>query len=231
MRAGKVLLLFMGTGLLLLTCSRDSNPTAPGTPSSTWTYTVAGSDLIINRPQRIDTYCDPTYGLSADTTFAAVDTNWYVLSAGQDTLWVEGDDPGDTTLLVRIGTGTGVQGQWRMIEGDLTATITVTATTITASMCGGDLFMATDGPEIEQNFNITVTKISCDAVLLTGNTTQEQVTFTLQPTADSPDRIMEFDATYSSNTPQHATVTRYVDPTTCPNNGPDWLNDFLNDNQ
>jgi hypothetical protein len=66
-----------------------------------------------------------------------------------------------------------------------------------------------------------VEEISCSQVRLTGLTTDEVVTITWN--ADD-------DATYSSSTTGHATGTVYGNPTSCPNEAPDWFTEFLYDN-
>jgi hypothetical protein len=215
-------------GLLALTCSKNSSPTDPGNLSATWTYTVDGNNIIITHPQVIETECDSTDQLVADTTPAYTDTNWYVLSDGNDTLYVQGDYPGDTTVLVRIGDGTGLEGEWRMaITDSISATITVTATTITASACFTDMFMAVWAPLYEAFANVTVSQSSCATVVILGNVTGEMATVSFSQSGNAPDN-MAADMTFTSNNVQHQPPgTVYANPTSCPNDGPDWMLDFL----
>jgi hypothetical protein len=214
-------------GLLVLTCSKNDNPSGPGGVNSTWTYTVSGTDLIVSHPQSIETDCAGSY-VTADTTFAYSDTSWFALSVNSDTMFVEGDQ-GDTMFLTRIGTGTGIQGQWLMSQGDFEATIEVGTQTITASTCFGDIFMAGEALWIELSYNITVSQLSCSSVRLTGNTSGEQVTINYTQTGNSPDN-MDADITYSSSNAQHAPGTVFANPTTCPNDEPGWLDTFLLEN-
>jgi hypothetical protein len=212
--------------LFLVTCSKDSGPTGPGSPSTTWTYTASGNTLIIDHPQSISTQCTGAQW-SADTTPAYTDSAVFTLSAGGDTLFSQTNQ--GTMVLTRIGTGTGIQGQWLTNQYGFDVTIEVGPSTITASTCYADLFMAEQAPYIEANYNITVVRQSCSSVLLIGHTTNEQVTITYTQVGDSPDNL-DADRTYSSNNTQHAPGTVYVNPASCPNQAPVWVTQFLANN-
>lgn len=213
----------VAAGFLMLTCS---NPAGGDNPSSAaWTYSTCGSDtLIINHPQYIDTDCD-TGTLVSDTTPAYSDTATYTLSANQDTLFVH--DGSGTHLLVRQGTGTGIQGTWTMNQMGFDVTLTVGDSTITASMCLADLFMETYGRMIDSlDLAVTVNQASCSSVILTGDSTHEQVTIIYTQSGSNPDN-MDADITFQSDNPQHAQTTVYADPASCPNDAPSWFSLFL----
>jgi len=214
-------------GIFLLTCSTTDNPpTSPEGVRATWTYTVDGNDLIISHPADTSTRCADT-GLVTGFDSAYTDTNWFILSSNNDTLWTEGEFTGDTNTLVRNGTGTGIQGQWLMNRGGYDITVEVGSSTITASMCFADLFMGTYGRAIDSlDLNITVNQGSCSSVLLTGNVTHEQVTIIYTQSGNSLDNL-DADVTFQSDNPQHAQSTVYANPASCPNKAPDWLTLFF----
>jgi hypothetical protein len=213
-------------GLFILTCSKDSGPAGPGQPSTTWTYTVSGNTIIIDHPQTISTQCYGTQW-SADTADAYTDSAVFTLSAGGDTLFSQTDQ--GIMVLTRIGTGTGIQGQWLTDQYGFDVTIEIGPSTITASTCYADIFMGEEAPLIEANYNITVVRQSCSSVLLIGHTTNEQVTITYTQVGDSPDNL-DADRTYSSNNAQHAPGTVYANPASCPNQAPGWVAQFLANN-
>jgi hypothetical protein len=215
-------------GALILTCSKsNNNPSGPGAPSSTWTYSVSGDSLTVEHPQTITTHCSGSQW-NADTTPPYTETRKFALLAGGNTLMSVGDQA-DTMYLTRIGSGTGIQGQWLMNEMGVDVTIEIGPSTITASVCFADIFMAEEAAYIEADYNITVVRQSCSSVLLVGHTSNEQVTITYTPVGNSPDNLRA-DETYSSNNPQHAPGTRYADPVSCPNQAPAWVSQFLVDN-
>ncbi|MBN2189195.1 MAG: hypothetical protein JW699_07060 [Chitinispirillaceae bacterium] len=216
-------------GLLMLTCSKSDNPTGPGDTSLTWSYTVSGDYIIIEHPESIERDCDPD--LVADTTPAYTDSAWIQISAGNDTMRVvPSDDPQDTMVFVRVGTGTGIQGQWVMDEQGFEMTLDVGPSTISASTCLSDMFMAFQGPIIEAMYDVSVTQASCSSVQLTGNVSGEIVTINFTQSGSTPDDI-DADMTFSSSLPAHTPAgTVYANPTSCPNDPPDWLLEFLSDN-
>jgi hypothetical protein len=215
-------------GLLMVTCSKSSSPTGPGSPSTTWTYTVDGSTLIVSHPETIETFCQGVTLLS-DTTPAYSDTSTYFFSAGQDTMFVVDLSSGDTIVLVRSGAGSGIQGTWTMHDMGIDMTITVGASTITSSVCFSDMFMLIYAIYLS-SYDVSINSSSCSSVTITGNTTGEVVTITGTQTGDSPDNT-DFDMTFSSSDPTHASATTYANPTTCPNSGPAWWPAFLTANQ
>jgi hypothetical protein len=209
-------ILCMCAAVLMVSCAKkNNNPTGPGGGDNTMTmtYTMLGTDrIVISNPQEIstETYCNGnTLVTLTDTSEASTDTMGFELSGNGDTLSIEG------MIFARTGTGTGIQGSWTSTMGSVQigpSTITV----IESSSSDADYFIE-DWIDDPQADNVTVTKASANSVTMTGNTTGEIVTITFSSTGIS----------YSSTLSEHAAGTYYYNPTSCPNNDPEWYYEFL----
>lgn len=115
--------------------------------------------------------------------------------------------------MVRIGTGSGIEGQWTSSNG---AIVQISAGTVIVTPTWADNFMA-NWADFGSDF-ITAQKTTSNSVTLTGNSTQEIVTITWNSVGD---------ATYSSNQPQHAAGVEYYNPADCPNDPPAWVEAFV----
>jgi len=225
----------VSAGFLMWTCSKDSGPTGPGdggsvtTETRVYSYTVLGSTIIVSIPEDIYSYsyCNGnTLETYSDTSPAHDEPMPFVVSG--DTLkFIEGTD---TVVLIRMGSGSGLIGQWYVADTDLqngqvrlditTSTLTVT---ITVNNCYVDDFIDSwncCGTWADSaSYDITVLKLSCTQVRLTGNISGEVVTISWDTDGNM---------TFTSNNTGHAAHTWYENPTSCPNFYPDWYyTDFL----
>lgn len=196
-------------------CLNNRGPTGPGdSASSVYTYTASGNGICISRPLVIETWCNRST-LVSDTIPAHVDTMQYALFNGDSLLILYTSSWGDT--LIRIGNGSGIQGQWDR-HG---MTVQIDGRTITETHNWADEFMAMWAGWGSQYYNITAVKVSALSVSLTGNITHEVVTITWNSAGDE---------TCTSDNPQHARTVWYRNPTSCPNET-GWVGGFFNDHQ
>ncbi len=85
-----------------------------------------------------------------------------------------------------------------------------------------DMFIEEWNDYYGQYFDITIAKVNNRTVKLTGNTTGEVVTVTVNRNED---------IIYTSSNSEHGKHVYYSNPTQCPNDyQPEWFDDFLSDN-
>jgi hypothetical protein len=224
----------MAAGLAIWTCSKKSNPSGPGGGdigggNTSWNYTISGNTIIIQHPADTVTYsyCDTTK-LVTETDTESAYTEIDTFSLNGNTMTVNGiGDSGTPVVFTRVGSGSGVQGQWQgQIYGE-NITVQVTSSTITFSQfttyCYADDWMSFDWAYDSIGFNGTAAELSCTQVRITGSTTGEQVTITWNSNGDM---------TYTSNKAGHAAYTYYENPTSCPDDDtPSWYyTDFFGQN-
>jgi hypothetical protein len=207
----------MFAAVFIVTCSKEDNPAGPGggPNSMTMSYTLSGNMIIISQPQTIESYsyCNgATLVTRYDTSEAGSDTSTFALSNNDNTLTIDGQ-----MILTRVGTGSGVLGQWTGGGMDISIGPSTITATESSSYPYADDFIEYDLPN--DLGEITATKASNTQVILTG-TTGETVTITLSSSSE----------TYSSSNSAHATGTYYSDPVACPNDVPSWYDEFLSDN-
>jgi YD repeat-containing protein len=206
--------------VLWVTCSKSDNPAGSGDSGSnieTYTYTISGNSLAITFPASTSTYCLMD-SLVTYTFPASTQTVPFELSNNGNTATIIMDSA--NMVLTRIGSGSGIQGQWSTDGG----TISIDASTITVSPAASTTGYADDFIDYElpsELGQITATKISGTQVQLTGGTTNEVVTVTFSGSGDE---------TYTSSNSAHAAGTWYMDPKSCPNETPDWYYLFLSAN-
>lgn len=204
---------------LLITCAKKDNPAGPGSGSNsnTYTYSMSGNTAISSYPQTISVSCDSNNILVSDTSYAYIDTTTITL-LNNDNLMVSKHTDGYSDTLTRVGTGSGVQGEWTNSYG---MTIQVGVNTVTESYNYADMLVV-DLSFMTSYYNVSIVKISSNQVSITGNSSHEVVTITVNSSTG--------DATYSSSVASHAAATEYANPTSCPNDGPAWLEQFLTAN-
>lgn len=211
---------FLCAVMLMITCAKkDNNPTGPGGTNNvlTMTYTISGSTITITRPAQTytDTYCEgDSLVTETQTDTARTYSEQFQLIDNDTKLVISGD------TAVRVGTGSGIQGQWNM-GGE---TVQFGAGTITVDLSQTSSTPADDFLEYELPSDlgeVTATKISNNQVKLTGATTGEIVTVTISGSGDE---------TYTSSNSAHAAGTWYMNPNSCPNETPDWFYLFLSEN-
>ncbi|MGA2505945.1 MAG: hypothetical protein ABSF80_00520 [Chitinispirillaceae bacterium] len=225
----------LAAGLAMWTCSKKSNPSGPGGGdigggnTQTLTYYVSGTDIIATFPQEITTYsyCNGNSLVTEnDTSPEYVSTMPYSISGNTLTLI----QSTDTAYYDRSGTGSGLTGIWVVVSAPYgwPSQLDVTATTIVATLtnCYADdiIDMWNSGGTYADSawYNVTVTKVSCSQVTLHGNVTNEQVTISFNSAGD---------ATFTSTVSGHTAHTYYSNPTSCPNDYPDWYyTGFLDNN-
>jgi hypothetical protein len=229
----------VAAGLVMWTCSKKNNPTGPngdgggvGNYTQTLTYTDSASNVIATFPQEITTY---SYCIGSslvtynDTTPSYISTMPYSISGNTLTM-IQYNQGYDTAVFNRSGTGSGLIGTWLVVSAPYgwPSELDVTASTISAifNLCYADDFidMWNSGGIYADSayYNVTVAKNSCSQVTLTGNITNEVVTITFNNAGD---------ATFTSTVSGHGVHTVYNNPTTCPNDYPDWYSPvFLNNN-
>ncbi|MBN2189196.1 MAG: hypothetical protein JW699_07065 [Chitinispirillaceae bacterium] len=216
-------------GLLWLTCNKS--PSGPGDggigpTSETYTYTCTGTEVTISIPALSYSWCN-TNDILVTYTIPAFDmTVPYSISGNGDTLTAAMGN--DTAVFIRSGSGSGLIGTWFPVDQEQTEFIqmvfTSASVTITTYECEyADDFIEgwnTGGAFADSaTYAVTVEKISCSQVKLTGLTTGEAVTITWN--ADD-------DATYSSSNTNHVQAIVYENPTSCPNEVPAWYeSEFL----
>lgn len=201
--------------VLMVTCAKKDNPTGPGGNAiNTMTYTVSGDKIIVSNPQTIYTECDSNNILVSDTTHASIDTATFVLSNNNNFMVVKHSD-GEIDSLTRVGTGSSIQGQWTSARG---YTVDIGASTITLTLDYADMLVS-EFDYMSSYVNVTIAKTSSNSVTITGNISHEVVTISINSSTG--------DVTYSSTVSSHAAATVYANPTSCPNDGPAWLEEFF----
>ena len=211
----------MVTAVLMVTCSKNDNPAGPGGTSNvlTMTYTISGSTITITQPAQTytDTYCSgDSLKTETYTDTASTQSEQFQLIDNDTKLVVGGD------TAVRVGTGSGIQGQWDM--GGETVQIgagTITVDISQTSNTPADDFMNNEWSYMSSLENITAVKTSNTSVKLTGNKSSEVVTITWNSAGD---------ATYTSSLTANAPGTILAKPTKCPNAAPAWFEIFLSAN-
>lgn len=204
---------------LLMVCGDSDNAVGPNGPDNSIivTYTIVGNLIIVSYPETIYTYsyCDGNQLIvENDTSEAGSDTTSFLLLNNDNLLVIEGD------TLTRIGTGSGIQGVWSM-AGFGTITIGASTITVSESYSYADMFIE-EWDMFPMADNVTATKLSENMVQLTGSISGEVVTISWNAAGD---------VTYSSSNSQHATGVVYDNPTACPNDEPEWLLLFLDENE
>jgi hypothetical protein len=149
-----------------------------------------------------------------DTVPATILAFSYVISGTTLTL-IHGND---TAVCSRVGTGSGLTGTWtrNYTSDDLPSQLTFAATTVTLvyQVCNADDFITYDWAPDSVYYAVTLTRVSCTEVRLTGDSTGETVTITWNGWGDM---------TTSGNGAGHAAHTWRVNPGSCPNDYfPDW---------
>jgi hypothetical protein len=225
----------LGAAFLLLTCSKK-NPAGPDEEGNnnqtvqTYLYTKTLATITVSIPQGIDTtrYCDPladTLVTAYDTVPAHVKIFPYVISAAGDTLTIY-----DTIDFMRSGTGSGLIGSWISISTveDFPIRLAFTDTAVAMTFenvpyCYADDFIDYDWALDSASYAVSLQRVSCTQVRLTGDSTHEVVTITWNNSGDK---------TFSSSDPGHVQHTWYENPASCPNEeNPDWYYaEFLNGN-
>jgi hypothetical protein len=224
---GAVLLAMICIGVLMVTCNLV--PTDVPNSISSWTYALSHDTLIVSHSAFTATRCDDT-GKVTDVAAAYMDTSVVTFSGNGNTMTVVAAAGDTNAVLVRIGSGIGIQGQWQVASEDsIETTMQITANAITESLCYADAFMAYEAPSYTApNYSITAAKLSCSSARLTGTTSGEVVTVSFGNVGalDNPGADLNFT---SSNT-AHAPFTIYANPATCPNDYAAWFNAFLDAN-
>jgi hypothetical protein len=214
-------------GLLWLTCNKS--PSGPGDggigpTSETFSYTSTGTEITISIPAQTYSWCNNNT-LMTYTYPGQNMTMPYSISG--DTLRITTGN--DTAAFTRSGSGSGLIGTWTPVDQGQDGeegwiAFTSTAVTITTYDCSyADDFIEgwnMGGTYADSaTYAVTVEKLSCSQVRLTGLTTGEVVTITWNASGD---------ATYSSATAGHAAGTVRENPASCPNEPPDWYySEFL----
>jgi len=193
-------------------------------------YTVSGNTMTVYRPEEIGSwsYCSGGYPdtlvTQYDTSYADTMVFTYNVSGNTLTLDMGGGQP---ATLTRVGSGTGLIGSWTPNDTgyDLPDTLIFTATTVYGSGnndCNASEWINYQWPGYSAGFNGTAVELSCTQVLITGNTTGEQVGITWNSNGDM---------TYTSTEGTHDSHTWYENPTLCPNPWqPSWWWTFINGN-
>lgn len=207
---------------LMVLCSKKSNPTGPGGDQNTIEtvyYTVSGNTIIITTPAQTytGTYCDGDSLVSESyTDTAQTHTVPFLLLNNDNLLIMSSGTSGDS--LIRVGTGTGIQGQWTGSDG---ISYQIGPNTVTVVINQAASFIGDWNSFQASQYNITVAEISSNSVTLTGNSSKEVVTITWNSAGDE---------IYSSSKSTNAPSTVKANPTTCPNDSPAWYDQFLSAN-
>jgi hypothetical protein len=215
--------------LLVWTCGKKSGPSGPednGEPGVTYSYDTNGATINITIPEHTDTsrYCIIDSLVVEYDFFPAGILAWLYAVNGSVLTVIDGND---TASYTRSGAGIGLTGSWTLNGTNdlLPVKITFTATTVSLvyQKCRADEFIAFDWAPDSAAYAVSLQKVSCTEVRLTGDTTRETVTISWNGSGDK---------TTSSSDPAHAAHTWYADPVSCPNDEyPDWYySAFLNDN-
>jgi hypothetical protein len=211
---------------------------------------VVEADTFQSTPVALD------YELSGNTlALTEEESNEYYDEALDD--YVTFQDPNAIVafqmVFTRSTSGTDIQGTWvltgaayEVVSGTLTAaetqalntqvlamqedlaewgmTLVFGASTVSVYQTGGSSSLADEllyeyEQYVVQSCNITAAKVNSNTISLTGDVTGEVVTIAVST---------DWDMTYSSSDPTHATHTYYDNPTSCPNDyEPLWFEDFL----
>ena len=227
--------------------------------ATTFDYVVQGDSLLIFYPETIDTSrrCNGDT-LVVDIDTAAPDTTISRFEVSRDTLVLHVAEPdsfaSDSSLAAvlysRIGTGAGLHGTWKPVvlvraDGERVELESLQESAVYEFIAG--MTMTIDESGIHTNgsfelmpgwftevmmfqltwgltgwmYDISDTVVADSQIVLTGNKTGETVTVTFYG---------EGDARYTSDDPAHEPGIVYDEPTTCPNDPPDWYSDFLSGN-
>jgi hypothetical protein len=218
---------FTAAALLFAGCfEKGSNPTSSGLPGGESSnikmtdiaYTNTASSITTIS---VSTSCDSTTLVTSRDT----STSTYTVTATTLTMI----DSTDTTTLTRVGTGSGLQGTWLVANAtDLTGCYMVVTAANIAVWAPKALMMTMIRVgflgAFAQAQGITVDTSSAEVTRLTGTTTHEVVTLSLNAQGD---------LVWSSSVAAHATTTMaLLNVTTCPQDEPPvWLGDFMMANQ
>ncbi|MBN2189194.1 MAG: hypothetical protein JW699_07055 [Chitinispirillaceae bacterium] len=206
------------------------NPAGPGgddgPPPQIYGYTSTDTTIRVSIPAHVDTaaYCViDSLMFDIDAVPATVLAFSYVISGTTLTL-VHGVD---SAVYTRVGSGSGLVGTWtRGFTGDgLPSDLIFAAATVTLeyNLCHADGFITYDWAPDSAAYAVTLTRVSCTEVRLSGDYTGETVTITWNDWNDM---------TTSGTGAGHAPHTWRANPVSCPNDYfPDWYyTGFLNDN-
>ena len=223
----------LGVCLVMWTCSKKSNPTGTGDGggggNTASAYTMSRDTIIVSHPAYTSWTCNGTDRVIDTTITAFMDTSVITFSSTGDTMTVVKINGDTDVVLIRVGTGSGIQGQWQgLVQSSLEATMQIASSTITTSVCMADAYMAFEAWFDTMSYNITDVKQSCNSVTLTGNTSHEVVTISFGQIHNLD--IGNADMTYTSSNSQHTAFTIYANPTTCPNDYADWITSFYDAN-
>jgi hypothetical protein len=221
----------ISAGLLIGTCGKK-NPGSPddgdtGPTAETYSYTSTDSTIRVSIPLHVDTakYCiDSTLVEEIDTVLATFLAFSYRIAGATLTL-IQGID---TAVYDRVGGGSGLSGTWTryFTDNNLPSQISFDTGTKTVTLvyqkCSADDFIS-EWAAYSAYYAVTLQRVSCTQVQLTGDSTGEVVTITWNGSCDM---------TTASSNPAHAAHTWHQNPLSCPNEDyPDWYyNEFLNDN-
>jgi hypothetical protein len=217
-------------GLLVWTCSKKS-PTGPGDGGGgevveTYSYTATGTVLYITIPEEIVqySYClGTTLVIDYDTTTGGTMSINYAITGDTLMLFIMSD----TIRFLRSGTGSGLIGTWVAIgdveDGPTKLVFSASTVEVTSEDCNADDYIDWDWPFDSAYYYLTLTRVSCNQLQLTGTVSGETVTLTWNSAGD---------CTFTSTDGSHTQYTCYANPTYCPNDQvPSWYySGFLSPN-
>jgi hypothetical protein len=133
----------------------------------------------------------------------------------------------DTIIVTRVGTGSGIQGTWTMIDDEMgEATIIITASTLQMYVPKSAIMISMKAEFLYQlaNPGITIDSSNAEVFKMTGNTSHEVVTISITDLGQM---------VWTSSVATHASLTTdLLVVTTCDEQeqAPVWLTDFISAN-